>query len=58
MKKQDDVTFREVQRFHQIWVRALILLIAGIMWYITIKQIVFGIPMGDNPAPDVLLIIF
>src|SRR5699024_12832089 len=22
------------------------------------KQIIFGVPMGDNPAPDLLLVIF
>lgn len=28
------------------------------MWSITIKQIIFGIPVGDNPAPNLLLVIF
>lgn len=58
MEQQDNVFFREVQRFNSIWVWVLVLLIAGLMWYITIKQIIFGTPMGDNPAPDVLLILF
>ena len=58
MGKQNDVIFREIQYFRQVWVWILVLLCAGFMWFITIKQIIFGIPMGDNPAPDVLLIIF
>lgn len=58
MEKQDIVIFREVQYFRQVWLWVLVLLLAGLMWYITIKQVIFGIAMGDNPAPDVLLIIF
>lgn len=58
MGKQNDVIFREIQYFRQVWLWILVLLCAGLMWFITIKQIIFGIPMGDNPAPDVLLIIF
>ncbi|MDY0410568.1 DUF6141 family protein [Virgibacillus soli] len=57
MGKQDDVIFREIQYFRQVWLWILVLLLAGLMWYITIKQIIFKDPMGDNPAPDMLLII-
>lgn len=58
MKKHNHIIFREVQHFRQIWVWILVLLIAVFMWYITIQQIIFGVPMGSNPAPDVLLLIF
>src|SRR5699024_2048758 len=58
MRKKEVVIFREVQLFRQVWLWILVLLLAGLVWYITINQIVFGIPMGNNPAPDVLLIFF
>ncbi|QKY69399.1 DUF6141 family protein [Lentibacillus sp. CBA3610] len=58
MRKTNKVVYCEIQRFHQVWLWILVLLLAGLMWYITIKQIIFGIPMGDNPAPDLLLVIF
>lgn len=58
MGNQEEVVYREVQRFRQIWLWVLVLFIAVLMWYITIKQIFLGIPMGNNPAPDVLLVIF
>src|SRR5699024_2548943 len=58
MGNQEKAVYREVQRFRQIWLWILVLFIAVLMWYITIKQIFYGIPMGNNPAPDVLLVIF
>lgn len=42
----------------QVWAWLLVLLIAAFMWYGFIQQIFFGIPFGDNPAPDAVLIIF
>src|SRR5699024_8777973 len=51
------IVYYEIQRFHQVWLWILVLLLAAFMWYITIKQIIFEIPMGDNPAPDLLLVI-
>lgn len=58
MDNQEEVLFREAQRFRQIWVWVLVLFIVALIWYVTIKQIYFGIPVGDNPTPDVLLVIF
>lgn len=57
MKKQEDVIFREVQQPRQIWLWVLILALAALMWFGFIKQIIFGIPFGDKPAPDAILII-
>lgn len=55
MKEQKDVVFREIQRPRQIWVWLLILLIAGLMWFCFIKQVILGIPVGDRPASEVML---
>lgn len=57
MERQEHVIFREVQRPRQIWVWVLILMIAAFMWFSFIKQVIFGIPVGDNPAPDVIMVI-
>lgn len=58
MGKQEKVRYREVQYFRQVWLRVSILLIAVLMWYLAINQIIFDKPMGNNPAPDVILILF
>jgi hypothetical protein len=58
MENQEKVIFREVQHFRQIWLLVFVLFFAILMWSITIRQIVFEISIGDNPAPDVLLVIF
>ena len=51
------VKFREVQRPQQIWVWILVLGIAIMMWYGFIQQIIFGIPFGDKPAPNMMMVI-
>ena len=58
MDKQTKVVYREIQRPQQIWLWVLILLEAAYMWYWFIQQIIFGVSIGNNPAPDVLTIIF
>ncbi|WP_321428637.1 DUF6141 family protein [uncultured Methanolobus sp.] len=48
----DSIIFREVQKFRQIWLLALLLLTTGITWYGAIEQLVYGHPFGSNPASD------
>ncbi|MCF3943793.1 DUF6141 family protein [Oceanobacillus alkalisoli] len=57
MRKQNHVIYREIQKPRQIWAWVLVMLIALLFWYIFIQQILFGIPIGSKPAPDVILII-
>lgn len=52
------VHFREVQRMKQWWLWLLVLGTAGLMWYGAFQQLILGIPFGDKPAPDLVLIIF
>lgn len=49
--------YREVQRPRQWWLWGLIIFVSAIFWYIFIKQIFFGIQVGDNPAPDGMVIV-
>ncbi|TQD26154.1 DUF6141 family protein [Methanolobus vulcani] len=48
----DSVIFREVQKFRQIWLLALLLVTTGLTWYGAIEQLVYGRPFGSNPASD------
>lgn len=57
MEQQEHVIFREVQRPRQIWIWILIILIAVFIWFSFIKQIIFGVPVGDSPAPNVALVL-
>ena len=50
--------FREVQRFRQVWVWAVVLALSGLMWYAAVVQLVFRRPFGTNPMPDGVLIVF
>ncbi|WP_040982668.1 DUF6141 family protein [Oceanobacillus jeddahense] len=58
MKKDNNLVYQEIQRPRQIWIWLPLLLCAGIMWYLFIQQIIFGVPVGNNPAPDLFMIIF
>jgi len=49
--------FREVQRFNQVWLWLLILLITVGAWYTGLVQILQKRPVGRNPAPDWAIVI-
>lgn len=57
MIEEKSIIFREVQQFRETWLWILILFPTIIIWYIFIKQIFYGIPVGNNPASDTLTII-
>ncbi len=50
--------YSEVQPVRQIWIWLFVIFLAGLIWYFFIKQVIMGIPLGDRPAPDVMLVIF
>jgi hypothetical protein len=50
--------FREIQQFRQFWIWAIVIAITGLMWYAFVSQILFRRPFGDNPMPDIWMIIF
>lgn len=53
--------FYEVQRFNQRWLWVILILMMltmlGIFGYGFIQQLVFGIPFGDRPVSDKVLVI-
>ena len=58
MTETRQVYFREVQRFRQLWIWIPLLFVAGLLWYLFIKQIIFRVPVGARPAPDAVLVLF
>lgn len=51
--------FREVQRWRDVWwVMALVFGLASIQWWGFFRQIVRGVPFGNNPAPDAVVVLF
>jgi hypothetical protein len=56
---ENDVIFREVQRFHQRWLWVLVILAAlvliGPFGYGMVQQLVFDKPWGDRPMSDTAL---
>lgn len=52
---RDRFLFREVQRIRQVWVLAIVALLAAVAWWSFILQIVLGRPFGTNPGPDWLI---
>lgn len=52
------VLFREVQKFNYWWIWAMLILITLIPSYGIYKQVILGIPFGDNPTSDIGLLVF
>jgi len=56
--KETDVIYHEVQRLRQIWIWALVLFIAGLMWYTAIMQCLLHTPVGSRPMSDPLALVY
>lgn len=57
MKATSPVLFKEVQRFRDVWwIMVLVFGLAALQWWIFLGQIIGGIPMGNNPAPDAVVL--
>ena len=61
MKEENNVIFREVQRFHQWWLRLINIgtpvFIVSLFGYGMVQQLVFGKPWGDRPMSDIALLV-
>lgn len=58
MGERQNVLYREIQRPRQLWLLVIVVGIAILMWYGFMRQIIYDIPFGDNPAPNSILIVF
>ena len=55
--RDEEVLFREVQHFHQLWIWAVIGLVAALSFWGLIQQVILGQPFGNNPASNEVIII-
>lgn len=49
--------YREEQKFNQPWIWLIILLLGGLWIWQVVQQIFMGIPFGNNPAPDLVVLL-
>lgn len=45
--------YRESQQFRQRWIWIILIPVIVMAWAAFVQQIVFGIPFGTDPAPDI-----
>jgi hypothetical protein len=57
MYNNDEVFFSEIQYFRQVWLTLFISFSTILVWTMAISQFVFKHPLGNNPAPDSIMII-
>ena len=55
--KYSEVFFKEEQRFRQLWLWVFIILASIIPWLGLITQVILGQKLGNNPAPDWIIIL-
>lgn len=62
MENRSEILFQEDQQFRQHWMWIVLILstlpVIILMLYIMYRQLVRGIPVGDDPMPDSMLIWF
>jgi len=51
------IYFQEKQKFNQWWIHLIVLIPAGIWIWQMVQQIFMGVPFGQNPAPDLVVIL-
>lgn len=51
------VYFKEEQKFNQWWIWMLMIMLSGLWIWQMVQQIFMGIPFGNNPAPDLVVIL-
>lgn len=51
-----EIRFTETQKFDQWWLRLLLLFVNAFIAYGTYKQVVLGVPFGDQPTSNSLLL--
>lgn len=49
--------FTDKQKFKNIWIWILMILVNILMGYNMVMQLIFEVPMGDRPTPDFVLVI-
>ena len=55
--KHSETFFKEEQRFRQIWLWIIVIVTCAIPWVGMITQIIIGQKVGNNPAPNWMIIL-
>lgn len=55
-KRYSETYFKEEQRFRQVWLWAIVIVTCAIPWVGMIIQVILGQKVGNNPAPDWIVI--
>ena len=55
--QKTEIIFREEQRFRQLWLWIIVILASIIPWLGLIIQVILGQKLGNNPAPDLIIIL-
>jgi hypothetical protein len=51
------IYYKEDQKFNQPWIWLIVVGLAGVWIWQMVQQIFMGIPFGNNPAPDFVVIL-
>lgn len=57
MFEEETIYFREVQKFRQVWIWTIVVIVSGLAWYGFIEQVIFNKMAGVYKAPNLSLII-
>ena len=57
MKRSNRIYYKEEQKFRQLWIWLLILMLSGIWIWQLVQQIFMGIPFGNNPSSNLAVIL-
>jgi hypothetical protein len=49
--------YKETQKFDQWWITLLLYGLMGLFVYASIQQLLYNIPLGSKPAPNIVLIL-
>ncbi len=52
-----EMQFKESKRFNQWWIYALLIFLLGISVWAVYQQIILGIPFGNKPVSNTMLIL-
>lgn len=55
--QKPEIIFKEEQRFRQRWLWAIVIFSSAIPWLGIIIQVILGQKLGNNPAPDWIIIL-
>ncbi len=52
-----DILYSEKQKFTQVWLIFILIIPVAIAIWGIVQQVIMGVPFGNNPAPDLALVL-